>query len=373
MSKKQRLLRKLLKVVSLIILTGVTITLAETAFSGEKFLSNLNLVNTKQLCHMQRADGTTVNLDQLCKKSSGASATEARADDRTKPVLLVHGIDAVVGFLNCANPNLDQNLGKHKSGLISLGYSDVRTVAYYGGDVNCDVSISNSGSDAVHQGPGRTQQQNHPNGHHSNQTSIEHLAYHLAWYVYDTFSSRNVAIDVMGYSMGGLIARYAIDKVQRGDPDFPAYLLVEDVVSLETPHNGLNPYTRVWCSTLIYECVELGQGSSFLNTLNQGADNPQGKDGTDWTNIGSYADVIVNSESAIAMNAAHKFIYSPTTTFVDQNGKVKLYGHLEIVQDTSDQPLVQGWYSESGGPWTFTSTAKRSVRRVDDGLRLGTQ
>ena len=352
---------------------AATTILAETALSSEKILSNLNSVNNKQVCHMQRADGTTVNLDQLCKKSSGVSATEARTDSRTKPVLLVHGIDAFLGFLNCANPNLDQNLGKHKSGLISLGYTNVRTVAYYGGDVNCDVSISNSGSHAAHQGPGRTQAQNHPNGHHSNQTSIEHLAYHLAWYVYDAFSSRNVAIDVMGYSMGGLITRYAIDKVQRQDPDFPPYLLVEDVVSVATPHKGLNPYTRDWCSTLIYECVQLNQGSSFLNALNQGAGNPQARNGTDWTNLGSYADLIVNTESAIAMNAAHKLVYSPTTTFVDQGGKVRLYGHLEILLDTGDQPLVQGWFSESGRPWTFTNTAKRSVRRVDDGLRLGTQ
>lgn len=373
MFKNKRLLRRLLKVISLIVFSGVTITLAETAFSSEKFLSNLNLVNTKQVCHMQRADGTTVNLDQLCKKSSAPSATQARTEARTKPVLLVHGIDAFLGFINCANPNLDQNMGQHKSGLRSLGYTDVRTVAYYGGDVNCDVSISNSGSHAAHQGPGRTQEQNHWLGLHSNQTSIEHLGYHLAWYVYDTFSSRNIAIDVMGYSMGGLIARYAIDRVQRQDPDFPPYLLVEDVVSLATPHKGLNPYTRAWCSTLIYECVELDRESSFINTLNQEAGNPQARDGTDWTNIGSYADLIVDTESAIAMNAAHKLIYSPTTTFVGQNGKVKLYGHLEILLDTSDRPLVQGWYSEYGGPWTFTSTAKRSVRRVDDGLRLGTQ
>lgn len=43
--------------------------------------------------------------------------------------------------------------------------------------------------------------------------------------------------------MGGLIVRYMIERVQAGDSHFAPYLYISDVVTMSTPHGGLN-YTQ---------------------------------------------------------------------------------------------------------------------------------
>src|SRR5215471_9694242 len=49
---------------------------------------------------------------------------------------------------------------------------------------------------------------------HNRNTDIRHLAYHLAWYLWDEFSSRGRNVQIVGYSMGGLIVRWALDATQ---------------------------------------------------------------------------------------------------------------------------------------------------------------
>ncbi len=70
---------------------------------------------------------------------------------------------------------------------------------------------------------------------HSNNTSIRHLAWHLANYIATNFTARDLVVDVVAHSMGGLMIRYALAK--QGVDSFPR-LKVEDVVTLGSPHNG---------------------------------------------------------------------------------------------------------------------------------------
>lgn len=177
---------------------------------------------------------------------------------------------------------------------------------------------------------------------HNRNTDIRHLAYHLAWYLWDDFSSRGVNVQVVAYSMGGLVARWALaatqDHAVGTDPAtgryvFPPGLLVHNVVTLGTPHNGaFLAYLRGLAPSV--EADEMTPGSTFLGQLNvNGA--PRGAQGTDWTAIGAEdpliaGDGVVASRSAIDVccTAVHRIVYySPlilhvgSTTYADQTAE----------------------------------------------------
>src|SRR5439155_25572805 len=106
---------------------------------------------------------------------------------------------------------------------------------------------------------------------HTNETDIRHLAYHLAWTIYDLYASRGVAVEAVGHSMGGLMIRYAIAQVQGGNPDFPPSLMIAHAVTLGTP-NGGDLHAQ---SCDLQECVQMRPGSAFLRWLDRWARNPQ--------------------------------------------------------------------------------------------------
>jgi hypothetical protein len=113
--------------------------------------------------------------------------------------------------------------------------------------------------------------------------------------------------------MGGLVIRYAIQQVQAGHPDFPPKLLVEDVVTVSTPHGGINPTLNGWdCDD--YQTSEMAVGSSFLQSLTS---HPDATNGTDWTAIGGFeikchglTGDIVSPESSTWNGADHKIVFA---------------------------------------------------------------
>jgi hypothetical protein len=157
---------------------------------------------------------------------------------------------------------------------------------------------------------------------HNRNTDIRHLAYHLAWYLWDNFSSKGRNAQVVGYSMGGLIVRWALlatqDHSVGTDPAtglyvFPPRLLVHNVVTLGTPHNGsFVAYLRGLAPSV--EADEMTPGSRFLTELNQNG-APRASGGTDWTVIGAEhldaGDLVVASRSATNMccSAVHRIVY----------------------------------------------------------------
>src|SRR5687768_5905417 len=82
---------------------------------------------------------------------------------------------------------------------------------------------------------------------HDMNTNIEHIANHLAHYIYYEHTAQGRAVDILTHSMGGLISRYAIQhsvgSLQQNPNGFwPGALDVEDVVTLSTPHLGVRFY-----------------------------------------------------------------------------------------------------------------------------------
>lgn len=164
---------------------------------------------------------------------------------------------------------------------------------------------------------------------HNRNTDIRHLAYHLAWYLWDEFSSKGRNVQIVAYSMGGLIARWALyatqDHAVGTDPAsglyvFPPSLLVHNVVTLGTPHNGA---FLAYLSGLApsVQADEMTPGSTFLRQLH-GNGAPRGAQGTDWTAIGAEdtgfsGDGVVASNSAIDMccTAVHRIVYYVPTIY----------------------------------------------------------
>jgi PGAP1-like protein len=144
---------------------------------------------------------------------------------------------------------------------------------------------------------------------HSNNTSIRHLAWHLANYIATNFTAKGVAVDVVAHSMGGLMIRYALTK--QGVDSFPR-LMVEDVVTLGSPHNGAS-FAALTGTT---QGAEMEPGSTLIAWLKTWGMNPKGTGGTDWTVIGSHGDLIVQEDSATAMSAPHRWRYTTSPTWI---------------------------------------------------------
>ena len=214
---------------------------------------------------------------------AGASPAAGRTDTKSKPVLLVHGYNPTSNSTDC---------GATFNGMISQLRSQGFTgpmirVGFYSGDVNCDVNLRSYGS-------------------FGDSSSWKEIAKALASYIRAGYTNAGVAVDVVGYSMGGLIARGAVHGTQRGEAGFGAPIDVEDVVTLGTPHNG-----AAWYSNLCLwgQCRSLRPGAAEISWLNLNG-NPQGKFGTEFTTIGSNGDWVVPSSSAIYMTlpASNKLV-----------------------------------------------------------------
>lgn len=230
--------------------------------------------------------------------SFGTQSVVARTDSRTTPIVFIHGSDWSAPYgVSC--PRSFSTMEKR---LRALGHTGrFVTIGYYRYDTGCSVSLGHDGSHDRHYATGHD-----TTGGHTGQTDIRHLAYHLAWYVYDHFSKAGVAVDVVGHSMGPLLIQYALAQVGRHHPDFPPRLLVEDVVSLAGPYTGARPIIDS-CRTR--QCAQMRHGSTFLAWLRTYAANPQGEGGTDWTAFSSVDDEYVSSSSGVAIQACHRVTY----------------------------------------------------------------
>jgi pimeloyl-ACP methyl ester carboxylesterase len=207
-----------------------------------------------------------------------AAAAPVRDDSKNETVIFVHGWNS--------NETTDCTATWAKATSLLRDRIDWTgtfvTWGYYSADRNCTAKYNGT-----------------------QETSLDTLARSLATYIYDNYSSRGEPVDLVAHSMGGLIARRAVAGTQRQDSGFPAYLYVEDAVTLATPHLGTP--LAVACRTL--QCRQMESGSDFLDRIKVQAENPQSRFGTDWSTLGSEADVVVSESSAIGMSSGHKYTY----------------------------------------------------------------
>lgn len=217
--------------------------------------------------------------------STAPGAAEAHTANRSKVVLFVHGYNPTSNSTDCGG-DFDRMIGQ----LRSEGFTGTMVkVGFYSGDVNCNVNLRSYGS-------------------FGNSSSWKEIAKAFSTYVYATYTSRGVAVDVVGYSMGGLIARGGVYGAQKGESGFSAPIDVEDVVTLGTPHQG-----AAWYSNACFfgQCATLKPGAADIAWVNQNG-NPQGRNGTDWTNLASNGDWVTPaaSGSSMAIAGTAKVVYA---------------------------------------------------------------
>ena len=178
----------------------------------------------------------------------------------------------------------------------------------------------------------------------TNNERIEHISCELAWFIWHYYTSSQRNETLVGYSMGGLIARRAMActanpgytpclRKDNSNP-FPLHsLLVRDAVDMDTPNGGFDNWgywRKIVCGGIKpHDCIEgleMFPGSPFISDLAQYAQNPQGTQGTKWTLLGSdcgnncvdmahssspqggiCADI--DSQSAVNMDGAFKIVY----------------------------------------------------------------
>lgn len=187
----------------------------------------------------------------------------------------------------------------------------------------------------------------HLNGSDTADATIEHLAYHFAWFIYHAFSSQGIIVDVAAHSMGGLITRYAIHAVQHGFASFPPTILIEDVVTYGTPHSGA--VFAGGCGWV--ECKEMVSDSPFITNLQANAPNPQALGGTEWTAIGAADDVFVGVANTVAMDAAHKVKYDYGQGINHSAYMHKNSGSTATTAHASFQDFGGSWIHSDSFPW----------------------
>jgi hypothetical protein len=194
-------------------------------------------------------------------------------ETKDKVVLYVHGW-SLTGGSDC-----DGTFAEMIDRLGDDGFTgEAVTVGFYTGDTNCDMTLRDWGS-------------------FDNSSSWKEIAKAFSHYVWETYTSQGVTVDVVGYSMGGLIARGAVYGASIGAPGFSPPIDVEDAVTFGTPHNGAN----VAAICLWGQCATMKPGSADINWVNADG-NPQGAKGTEWTVFGSEADIVTLVDSGLHMD-----------------------------------------------------------------------
>ncbi|MHA6805183.1 esterase/lipase family protein [Salinifilum ghardaiensis] len=232
-----------------------------------------------------------------------------------RTTLLVHGHAADAG-LDCTAVwgRAEQHLAEHGHPRESM-----RTIGYYRGDRNCDTGIARA----------------------TTSTPIPELAARLARHIHRRYTSNGEAVDVLGHSMGGLLARLAVLGTARDWRGFPeGELRVGRIVALGAPHRGVTDPNR----SRDVQWESMHAGSELLRRLHEPANllDRAWASGTDWTLVGSDSDVNVRGGSAVDTGspADHKHRYLA-------GGEVSHTGLIERFPDSGPFPL-RWWHAAEG-------------------------
>ena len=178
---------------------------------------------------------------------------------------------------------------------------------------------------------------------------IEDVAYALAQYIKATYTDQGRTVSLVGHSMGGLIAGYAVKKYGAQ---------VASIVSISTPYGGFDeipagftPTSYVTMPTVCgqyVQCKEMVMGSPFLTEL---ASFPL--PGTTITTIGGSPKDIFSFASTAATASQHNVNYYATSPVN--------YGHTAYITDTSmklDVPLQLDGVARTAQPHSLLMVAR---------------
>jgi len=157
---------------------------------------------------------------------------------------------------------------------------EVVTIGFYSDDTGCNVNVDTERDNSIY-------------------TSITTIAEELYVYIRTHYAEHNQAVDIVAHSMGGIIVRKMLE-------DWGHEIMVDEVVTLGTPHGGHNSISGwLYCPPLPgvipnpVQCEQTKAGSSYMESLEQ---NPQSADTpTSWTLIATDADTTVGAGTGTDM------------------------------------------------------------------------
>lgn len=268
----------------------------------------------------------------------GLVGPAAGAGQQPADVLLVHGYGDARAGQDCNGQvwrDALEHSGRARQAITTIGYyaGDRRAVGHGPG---CDAVIGDGAA--------------------SNTRPIEDLARDLARYIDRHHGSRPV--NVVGHSMGGLIARVALLGSARGWPGFPPRLEVDNVVALGAPYRGLGP--AVLDAHHDPQWDQMKPGSAFLQRMHaEGELGQRWAAGTDWTLVGSEEDWTVPADSALDGEARADQKYRYRVDDASGRDRYEVH-HYALRTHCSGEYHLRSW--RPGGPVRETSRGPSPVR-----------
>lgn len=242
-----------------------------------------------------------------------ATATTAQGTgSRDTPVLFVHGYNFIP---LCPMSDVEFSFGVARATLADRGRTGpMPAVGYYACDQNVEREdwLDAHGPDGhagAFGGRGHLPHLTEERLSHDADADIRHLAYHLAWLIWDRWSSDGQPVHLVGSSMGGLVVRWMMYRVDAGDPAFPPALHVGAAVMVAAPFAGVRDAVQEACATLSFDalqCEQMRAGSAFLRELA----GWRGTGGAAWTTIASACDELIAPRSARAIAPARHYLYT---------------------------------------------------------------
>jgi hypothetical protein len=274
-------------------------------------------------------------------------------DNTGTSIVLVHGITS--NFWDLWPGGYNSSIGSDCNGywgnainyLQAQGYSDIRTIQYYTGDINCNVDLHASAYQSLCDN-------NKPGNEGTNNENLDHVSCLLAQYLNQNFAGGQNVI-LVGHSMGGIIIRNTVGLVgqiggQAGLPNDIGY--VTDAVTFNSPHAGVSDAASnpLVCGNCL-QITQLTADNPFMIELGNYMQNPQTSAGfTQWTVVGSECDIIVGSSlnpdgaaTAIAMQASHAIMYS-------NQDSATCYNHGGALGDSSTANDATLYYCDTSAP-----------------------
>jgi triacylglycerol esterase/lipase EstA (alpha/beta hydrolase family) len=201
-------------------------------------------------------------------------SSKALTSETPTPVILVHGYNN-----NAICPGIDLSTywynAKNELALqTSILTNDVVPVSYYKCDTH-GVDITGYGPDKTYPFT-ETTSTVRPRLGHTTSSTITRVGQDLAWFIYNEYTLKGRPVNVVSHSMGGLVTREMLRRIQAHDAAFPPTLDVQKVLTMSTPHNGWG-----FQCTANNQCAQMSDGSAFLAKL-QTNPAPQGVNGTAW-------------------------------------------------------------------------------------------